>query len=248
MTLLEGRLPPRVELETAPGVWMRFALIPSGRFTMGSPREEWGRKDIERQHKVIISKPYYMAQTCVTQEQYAAVMGANPSYFKGAKRPVDSVSWDEAMEFCRRASQRTGRSVLLPTEAQWEYACRAGSTTPFNTGGTLPRNMARYEWGGTYPSNRVRIWIPGSVAVGSFPPNAWGLYDMHGNAYEWCYDYYALYPAGDAVDPTGWAEVENDSSHVLRGGSWSDDPQNGRAACRLRLPPGLGFRCLLYLP
>ena len=170
MALPEGRLPPRVELEAAPGVWMRFALIPSGRFIMGSPTDEAERSDDELQHTVTISKPFYMGQMCVTQEQYEAVMKANPSRFKGAKRPVETVSWDDAMDFCRRVSQRTGRSVRLPTEAQWEYACRAGTATPFNTGPTLPRNMAQYYWSWGYPSNRGVIFPPPRLRWGVFRP------------------------------------------------------------------------------
>ena len=245
MALPEHHLPQRVELEAAPGVWMRFALIPSGRFVMGSPPDEKGRSDDEgSQHAVIISKSLYMGQTCVTQEQYEAVMGTNPSYHKGAKYPVEMVSWDQAMDFCRRVSQRTGRSVRLPTEAQWEYACRAGTTTPFNTGPTLPRNMAHYGcWqpNSTYPSNRVGMTAEdfGTVAVGSFPPNAWGLYDMHGNGWEWCSDWYKDdYSAGEVTDPTG----PKDGSHrVLRGGSQYNDPWYCRSAYRgWNLPYGLG--------
>jgi formylglycine-generating enzyme required for sulfatase activity len=246
-------LPQRVELEAAPGVWIRFALIPSGRFVMGSPPDEVGRLANERQHEVIISRAFYMGQMCVTQEQYEAVMGANPSYTKGAKHPVDSVSWDDAMDFCRRVSQRTGRSVRLPTEAQWEYACRAGTSTPFNTGQTLPRTMAQYYCGWSYPNIRVEVSGSDPVAVGSFPPNAWGLYDMHGNIFEWCSDYYGLYSAGGAVDPTGPTQGDANSSRVLRGGSWDGFPQDCRAACRGGVSPGgrdgsFGFRCLLDVP
>ena len=230
MALVEDRLPQRVELEAAPGVWMRFALIPSGRFTMGSPPEEKERSNDEGpQHTVIISKPFYMGQTCVTQEQYAAVMGADPSYYKGAKYPVEMVSWNQAMDFCRRVSQRTGRSVCLPTEAQWEYACRAGTTTPFNTGPTLPRNMAQYGYRWTYPSNRVGDSALESVAVGSFPPNTWGLYDMHGNVWEWCNDNSGPYPSGEVTDPTG---PKDGSPRVLRGGSWNYYPWFCRSANR----------------
>jgi formylglycine-generating enzyme required for sulfatase activity len=171
-------------------------------------------------------------------------METNPSYTKGARNPVDSVSWEDAMEFCRRVSQRSGRSVRLPTEAQWEYACRAGTSTPFNMGRTLPRNMAAYGWSYTYPSNRAGVSPHGSVAVGSFPPNAWGLYDMHGNVWQWCSDWYGDYPAGEVTDPTGPKEG---SLRVLRGGSWNYDPRYCRSACRYWFNPGsrydyFGFR------
>jgi formylglycine-generating enzyme required for sulfatase activity len=208
---------------------------------MGSPTDEAERSDDERQHEVIISKPFYMGQTSVTQEQYEAVMGANPSSTKGARNPVDTVSWDDAMAFCRGVSKRTGRSVRLPTEAQWEYACRAGTSTPFNTGRTLARGMASYSY--SYPSNRTGISVSGSVAVRSFPPNAWGLYDMHGNVWQWCSDWFGDYPAGNVTDPTG---PKDGSLRVLRGGSWYYGPRNCRSAGRGRGYPddryGLGFR------
>jgi formylglycine-generating enzyme required for sulfatase activity len=238
-------LPQHVELETAPGVWMRFALIPSGRFVMGSPSDEAQRIDNEPQHEVIISKPFYMGQTCVTQEQYEAVMGTNPSsYNKGARNPVDNVSWDDATEFCRRVSKRCGHSVRLPTEAEWEYACRAGTSTPFNTGRTLPRGVAVYDWSYSYPSNRAGVSPPGSVAVGSFPPNAWGLYDMHGNVWQWCSDWLGDYPAGEVTDPTG---PKDGGLRVLRGGSWGVLPRLCRSAYRTGGDPvsrlsGVGFR------
>jgi formylglycine-generating enzyme required for sulfatase activity len=251
MVLSEHRLPQRVELEAAPGKWMQFALIPSGRFIMGSPPDEEGRYDNECQHEVFISRAFYLGQTCVTQEQYEAVMGANPSYHKGAKYPVDTVNWDEVMEFCRRFSQRTGRRIGLPTEAQWEYACRAGTSTPFNTGKTLPRKMANCAWWLTYPGNRVDVSFFKSAVVGSFPPNsrglydllrpfechpprsfppnAWGLYDMHGNLWQSCSDWYGDYPATEVADPTG---PKHGSLRVLRGGSWGTGPWSCRSAFR----------------
>jgi formylglycine-generating enzyme required for sulfatase activity len=140
--------------------------------------------------------------------------------------------------------------VRLPTEAQWEYACRAGTSTPFNTGPTLGRRLARYNMDWSYPSNRQGVLVTDSAAVGSFPPNAWGLYDMHGNEWEWCNDYYGPYPAGDAVDPTGPAQIYGPSTRVLRGGSWFDPPPNCRAANRPGSAPDLrcpyfGFRVCL---
>jgi len=223
-------LPQRMELEAAPGVWMRFALIPSGRFVMGSPSDEAQRADNERQHEVIISEPFYMGQTCVTQEQYEAVMGTNPSasYNKGAKNPVDKVNWEDAMEFCRSFSKRSGHSVHLPTEAQWEYACRAGTSTPFNTGRTLPRKPA-YHQGYTYPNNRADIPADGSVAVGTFAPNSWGVYDMHGTMWQWCSDWFGDFPTGEVTDPTG---PKNGGLRVLRGGSRSEAPRLCRSAFR----------------
>jgi formylglycine-generating enzyme required for sulfatase activity len=232
-------LPQRVELEAAPGVWMRFALIPSGRFVMGSPSDEVQRTGNEDQHEVIISKPFYMGQTCVTQEQYEAVMGSNPSasYNNGAKNPVDKVNWKDAMEFCRSLSKRSGQSVHLPTEAQWEYACRAGTSTPFNTGRTLQRKPA-YHQGYTYPNNRADIPADGSVAVGTFAPNSWGLYDMHGTMWQWCSDWSGDYPADEVTDPTG---PKDGALRVLRGGSRADAPRQCRSAFRLLDDPVYQF-------
>ncbi len=238
MALPKDHLPPRVELETAPGLWMRFALIPSGRFVMGSPPDEAGRSDLypgdptELQHAVIISRAFYMGQTCVTEERYETVMGADPSHHKGAKDPVGWARWENATEFCRLVSKRTGRNVRLPTESQWEYACRAGTTTPFNTGRTLPRSMAMYDWRTTFPGNRVEVPfsqpVP-QVAVGSFPPNAWGLYDMHGGVSEWCSDWLGDYPTGEVTDPTG---PKKGHLHAQRGGCWLYIPRLCRSACR----------------
>jgi len=241
-------LPKRVDLELGKGITMRLALIPAGHFTMGSPadeadRQRWG--DHETQHEVTISKSFYIGETAVTQEQYEAVMGSNPSEYKGAKNPVETVSWDEATAFCASISKRTGRKVGLPMEAQWEYACRAGTTTPFNTGSVLARDMANYGLWWTYPSNRAGdSREDGPLPVGSFKPNAWGLYDMHGSVWQWCSDLYGDYEKGPATDPTGATTV---GLRVLRGGSWISDPWYCRSAYRGRGVPGYrrggyGFR------
>jgi len=246
--LSADHLPKRVELELGKGVLMRLALIPAGHFTMGSPaneadRQTWG--DDETQHQVTISKPFYMGVTTVTQEQYEAVMGSNPSQYKGAKNPVETVSWDEATAFCAAVSKRTGRKVHLPTEAQWEYACRAGTATAFNTGSVLARDMANYGGWWTYPSNRAGdSAATGALAVGSFKPNAWGLYDMHGSVWQWCSDLYGNYEKGSVTDPTGAA---TDGLRVLRGGSWRGTPRYCRSAYRSRDYPVyrgdlIGFR------
>jgi len=241
--------PARIELDIAPDVSVRFSFIPAGKFLMGSPLDEAGRGVDEVQHYVMLSKPFYVSTTTVTQEQYAAVMGDNPSDAKGMKLPVETVTWEEAAEFCRRLSIRTGRNIRLPTEAQWEYACRAGTTTPFNTGRKLPRDRANYAMT-SYPGNRRNANAEGAtVPVGSFKPNPWGLYDMHGNVWQWCSDWYGDYPAGNAIDPKG---SDKGASRVLRGGTWRSNPCRCRSARRQECAPdvrdnGVGFRlCLVY--
>ncbi|MFI5381460.1 MAG: formylglycine-generating enzyme family protein [Tepidisphaerales bacterium] len=245
-TLPAGNLPRQMELEMDDGLSMRFALIPSGRFLMGSPPSEAGRGDDERQHEVLVGRPFYMGITEVTQEQYEVVMRMNPSHSKGPKNPVETVSWEDATAFCRRFSERSGRKVRLPTEAEWEYACRAGTTTPFYTGHTLPREMANYPAGSIFPSMRKGKSDFKMLPVGSFRPNHWGLYDMHGNAWEWCDDW-----AGSASD----AHISDPrlALRVLRGGAWNSFPQGCRSAGRKNYPSVfrsqlIGFRCVLDPP
>jgi len=255
---------PETVLDLGNSVQMRLVLIPAGKFMMGSPATEAGRSGDEGpQHDVTISKPFYMGVFEVTQEQYEQVMGVNPSSFKGAKNPVEMVSWEEAVEFCKKLSARTGKKVMLPTEAQWEYACRAGTTTAFHTGDALKPGQANAAFPKTSNPgvwDRIMAWLGMSSAqkiiqttpAGSFPPNGFGLYDMHGNVWEWCSDWhadsYANLPAGQAgaknQDPTG---PDSGASRVLRGGSWGGDPQLCRSALRFRLTPDyricdVGFR------
>ena len=233
-------------LDLGNNVKMRLVLIPGGKFMMGSPATEAGRGSEEGpQHEVTISKPFYMGAFEVTQEQYEQVMGANPSAFKGAKNPVDTVFWDDAVEFCRKLSARTGKKVMLPTEAQWEYACRAGTTTAFHTGNALKPGQANAVIP-TKPGvwDRVMAWLGMSSAkktiqttpAGSFPPNGFGLYDMHGNVWEWCGDWYGedYYANSPKTDPQG---PDSGSYRVLRGGSWGDIPEYCRSAGRIRVTP-----------
>lgn len=204
-------------------VTMKLALIPAGKFVMGSPAEEADRHDDEGPlREVILSKPFYMGIHEVTQNQYAALMGNNPAGFKGANKPVETVSWDDALEFCRRLSQRAGRKVSLPSEAQWEYACRAGSKGRFCFGNE-DKQLATYARFG-------QSGEAGTVPVGMGRPNAWGLYDMHGNVTEWCFDWYVGSYAGiPAVDPTGPSVGQ---AHVVRGGCWGNPAADCRAATR----------------
>jgi len=216
---------------------MKLAVIRPGRFTMGSAEDEKERADDETQHEVTISKPFYMGATEVTQAQYEAVMGKNPSNFKGPQNPVENVAWDDAVEFCKKLSPKTGKTVRLPTEAEWEYACRSGSKTRFAFG-DADTDLRDYAW---YTDNSESKTQP----VGQKKPNAWGLYDMHGNVFEWCSDWYAKgYAAAAKTDSMGPA---NGSLRVLRGGSWDGEPGYCRSASRGRHAPdarygSYGFR------
>jgi len=204
--------PKEITIQIGENVSMKLVLIPAGKFMMG---EEEG------QHEVTISKPFYMGVTEVTQAQYEAVMGTNPSRFKGATNPVDTVSWDDAAEFCKKLSEKTRQAVRLPTEAEWEYACRAGTTTRFSFG-DKDGVLGDYAW---YDGNSGGTTYP----VGQKKPNAWGLYDMHGNVWEWCADWNGDYPKGAVTDPQGPGAGEY---RVLRGGAWLYSPDDCRSAYR----------------
>ncbi|MBI4604137.1 MAG: SUMF1/EgtB/PvdO family nonheme iron enzyme [Planctomycetes bacterium] len=231
------------------GLGMRLAYMPPGEFLMGSPPGEEGRGVDETQHRVRITRPFYLGVTEVTQAQWKAVMGTSPSSFKGDKLPVEQVSWEDAKEFCRKLSEREGKSYRLPTEAEWEYACRVGTTTPFHTGSTISTSQANYDGNDTYGSGQKGVSRHKTVDVGSFPANPWGLHDMHGNVWEWCEDWYGEYPPGEVADPKG---PSTGVSRVLRGGSWIDGPRFCRSASRYGHVPGvrgsgLGFRVALDL-
>ena len=221
-------------------VTMKLALIPAGKFMMGSPAGEKDRVDSEGpQREVTISNAFYMGIYHVTQEQYEQVMGKNPSNFKGAQNPVEQVSWDDAVEFCKALSKKAGKTVSLPTEAQWEYACRAGSKTRFSYGDDDDYGkLGDYAW---YTKNSDNKTHP----VGQKKPNDFGLYDMHGNVLQWCSDWYAeSYANANKTDPMGPA---SGSDRVLRGGCWYGDPDRCRSAYRRWFTPdnrhyGVGFR------
>lgn len=213
------------------GVQATLVWIEPGLFMMGSPSGESGRDSDENpQHRVTITKGFWLGQTEVTQGQWQAVMGNNPSGFTGNDdHPVERVSWNDAKSFCKRLSEQTGSHVRLPSEAEWEFACRAGTTTPFNTGNTISTAQANYNGNYTYGSGGKGVNRAKTMPVGSFSANAWGLYDMHGNVYEWCEDWYGDYPSGTAVDPTG---PQTGLYRVLRGGSWDYGPKGCRSANR----------------
>ena len=193
----------------ANSIGMKFKLVPAGEFLMGSPDAYSVQQDRETpQHRVRITKPFYLGIHEVTQKQYEKVMGKNPSFFKGPLLPVEQVSWEDATEFCKQLSEMDAENhYRLPTEAQWEYACRAGTSTRYNCGDDLDPDCA---W---FSDNSDRT----THAVGVKQSNAWSLCDMHGNVYEWCSDWYNDYGSSLSVDPTG---PSTGLHRVRRGGSW----------------------------
>ncbi|MCR5335540.1 MAG: SUMF1/EgtB/PvdO family nonheme iron enzyme [Synergistes sp.] len=249
-----------------------FVFVRGGAFTMGSPASEGWRGSDETQHKVTVGD-FYMGRREVTQAEYSSVMNANPSNFKGERLPVENVSWIDAVRYCNARSKKEGLAPVytidgskvtwdrkadgyrLPTEAEWEYACRAGTDTPFNTKTSIGADEANYY--GHYPygieenyfnqgklSTKPGIYRGETVNVGSFKPNALGLYDMHGNVAEWCWDVYGPYGSEARKDPTGPAAG---SRRVNRGGGWNDFAKNIRSAYRAAAPQenrtfNLGFR------
>ena len=219
-------------------IGMKLVYIPAGEFMMGS---NTGGSDEKPAHKVKLSKGFYMGVYEVTQSQYRAVMGKSPSKFKGDNNPVEQVSWDDATEFCRKLSQKEGETYTLPTEAQWEYACRSGSSSVYSFGNS-ESSLGDYGW---YSSNSGSKTHP----VGTKKPNDFGLYDMHGNVWEWCRDWYAkdYYSKGSAVDPKN---TQSSSVRVIRGGGWGNLANRCRSAGRRRDGPGsrssgIGFRVVL---
>ncbi|MBM4095233.1 MAG: formylglycine-generating enzyme family protein [Planctomycetes bacterium] len=220
--------------EMTNSIGMKLVRIPKGKFMMGSREREVGREDNETQHEVILTKDFYLGIYEVTQAEYEKVMGNNPSEFKGASTPVEMVSWNDASEFCKKLSdfpeeKKAGRVYRLPTEAQWEYACRAGTTTPFHFGNELNGTQANCNGAEPYGTEAKGPYLEKTSAVGSYPPNAWGLYDMHGNVDEWCSDWYGEYLVTRNTDPQGPQKGE---VRVLRGGSWNFHSKNCRASFR----------------
>jgi sulfatase modifying factor 1 len=237
---------------------MEMIKVSPGEFLMGSPWSEKDRSDDELQHRVRLTEPFWLGKYPVTQKQWKAVMGNNPSHFQGDNLPVEMVSWEDAMEFCRRLTEmeRTAGRLLgglaysLPTEAQWEYACRAGTTTAMafgyrlSTGYRLSSREANFHGNYPYGGAAKGPYLKKTTPVGSYRPNAWGFYDLHGNVWEWCADRYGAYPSGSVTDPTGPSSGTN---RVHRGGGWYGSGMNCRSAYRNRNTPGgrldiLGFR------
>ncbi len=233
------------------GVSLDMVAIPGGSFMMGSPNTEAGRSNHEEPPRTVNISPFFIGKYEVTQEQYQAVMGNNRSYFKGAKIPVEQVSWKEAVEFCRKLSQKTGKTYRLPSEAEWEYACRAGTTIPFYFGDTITPDLVNYDGNNPYDGALKGVYRKQTKDVGSFPPNAFGLYDMHGQVWEWCSDRYHDNYNGAPTDGSSW-ETGLDNRRVLRGGSWDDKAVNCRSASRDGNVAGfrysrIGFRVAIVL-
>ncbi|MDR3204688.1 MAG: formylglycine-generating enzyme family protein [Deltaproteobacteria bacterium] len=249
-----------------------LVLIKRGTFIMGSPETEAWREKDERERKITLSD-FYLAKYQVSQKEYRELMGHNPSRFKGDDRPVENVTWLEAIKYCNARSLREGLTPAyvingdnvawnreasgyrLPTEAEWEYACRAGTSSPFNTDKSITTDEANYY--GHYPymietyyffqsqlETKPGVYRGETIPTGSFAPNKWGLFDMHGNVWDWCWDWYASYEGDRLTNPTG---PSSGSFRVNRGGGWNDFAKHLRSAYRASTPPSnssfnLGFR------
>jgi eukaryotic-like serine/threonine-protein kinase len=270
LPLLNGcavrKWPPKCTAETWADPWhgkeitirvnrsvsLEMVYVDGSSFLMGSPKQEVFRRDDEGPVHEVELDGFWMGKYEITQAQYKAITGENPSLYKGKRRPVEKVSWEDTMAFCRQLSEKLGYTFTLPTEAQWEYACRAGTTGSFTFGECLSTADANYD--GNYPIRgcpegeyRKETWV-----AGSGKPNDWGLYDMHGNVWEWCLDYYSpeyithITRKNPVGPPTG-------RERVFRGGSWSSDARNCRSAARYRSIPAssgeiVGFRIVMNGP
>ena len=219
------------------GVTLDMMAISGGNFIMGAPENERGGKHFERpQHQVNV-QTFFMGKYQVTQENYQVIMGKNPSHIKGKKQPVQRVNWYDAVEFCNKLSKLTGKKYRLPSEVEWEYACRSGTTTPFNFGDTITTDLANYYGNSTYGAAPKGVYRGQTTDVGTFPANFYGLYDMHGNVWEWCLDDGHENYNGAPIDGSAWM-VKNNNLYqvkgcaVLRGGSWTNAPKNCRSAFR----------------
>ncbi|MFW9264629.1 caspase, EACC1-associated type [Nostoc sp. CALU 546] len=251
------------------GVVLEMVAIPGGKFIMGSPESEPERVSRESPQHTVTIQPFFMGKFTVTQSQWKAVaalpkvnidLNPEPSNFKGDNRPVEQVSWDDAIEFCARLSKKTEKTYRLPSEAEWEYACRAGTTTPFYFGETITTDLANYrgtDWdiGGTvYPGNYAQgtkgKYREQTTDVGKFPANPFGLFDMHGNIWEWCQDEWHENYNGAPKNGSAWLVDNDNQNRLLRGGSWVNAPRNCRSAyrsCRTRVGRSnhVGFRVVL---
>ncbi|MCP4365059.1 MAG: formylglycine-generating enzyme family protein [Planctomycetes bacterium] len=229
------------------GLWMAFRFqrlrhvlrwIEPGTFMMGSAKDE-------TLHQVTLTEGFWLGTTTVTQKLWKAVTGENPSEFIGAQRPVERVSWEGVQKFMGQLNKEIpGLALELPTEAQWEYACRAGTTTPFFFGKNISTDQVNYDGNYPYANGKKGKCREETVVVKALPCNAWGLYQMHGNVREWCRDRYEVYPDEAVIDPVG---SDSGRYRVYRGGSWDDFGRHCRSASRSRLEPGfraywLGFR------
>ena len=238
----ENPKPPELGVGGGSPETLEMIAIPSGTFTMGAPKKESESRDSERPTHEVTVQSFYMGRHQVTQAQWKVVAGypqidrplnPDPSNFKGDRLPVEKVDWDDAQEFCNRLSAHTGKTYRLPSEAEWEYACRAGTTTAFHFGETIAPELANYRGISTYNGPRGE-YRKKTIEVGSFPANAWGLHDMHGNVWEWCEDDWHFNYDRAPDDGSAWVESDRKSTYwLLRGGSWNSIPVNCRSAFRL---------------
>lgn len=204
-------------IDLGKGIKLEMVLIPAGKFIMGSPKTEKGRDDDETQHEVTLTKPFYMGKYEVSQEQWQIIMGNNPSKkTKGDKIPVTDVTWNDCQEFIKKLEEKTKKKFRLPTEAEWEYACRAGATTAYSFGDMITQKDANFN------GSSVK-------KIGSYKPNAFGLYDMHGNVREWCNDWFGEYPKEKLIDPQGALKGDG---RLIRNGSFLEGLQAIRSAAR----------------
>jgi formylglycine-generating enzyme required for sulfatase activity len=239
------------------GIGLEMVLLPGGHFLMGSPESEEGREDREGPQHEVSTQSFFIGKYPITQAQWktvAALPKVNvdlepipscPAESQGDSRPVVCVSWDEAVEFCDRLSQKTGREYRLPSEAEWEYACRAGTTTPFYFGETITTALANYQGmdvvmevlnlhlPGSYGAGPTGIFRKRTTDVGNFSPNAFGLYDLHGNVWEWCLDHWHNSYKGAPSNGSAWLTEDENAYRVVRGGGWFSPPGGCRSACRL---------------
>jgi len=242
-----AKLEPTLTLDLGDGVKWEGVLVPAGTFVMGSPPGEAKKEHeavIEKQHKVTLTRPFYMGKYELTQAQYQKVMGSNPSTTKGDDLPVHNLAVADAQAFCEKMSNLTHRQVNLPTEAQWEYACRAGTTTAYHSGDQIS-DLEKVGWFGANSGGKPH-------PVGQLMPNNWGIYDMHGNIREFTRDLFADAPLADATDPTG-PSAGDPKNHVVRGGAYTANAAlagNCRAASRRPTEAlgATGFRIMTEVP
>jgi formylglycine-generating enzyme required for sulfatase activity len=249
--------------ELGEGIKLTLMLIPAGEFLMGAPESEPDSNDDERPQHPVKLESFLLGRYPLTQAQWRVVAGykqidrelkPDPSHFKGDNRPVEQVSWEEAVEFCQRLSVEKGRTYRLPTEAEWEYACRAGTQTPFHYGEIITTEIANYDGNYTYNNSSKGEFRRETTDVGIFPANRWGLHDLHGNVLEWCEDDWHDSYEGAPKDGSAWLEANaTDPSKLLRGGCWSFNPWYCRSAYRYfnsrdDRSYNVGFRVCCVLP
>jgi len=237
--------------DLAGGVTLEMLAIPPSLFTMGSAPHA-GYED-ERPQRPVSIKAFFLGRFSVTQRQWLALMRTKlPCRFPDPDLPLERVSWDDSRRFCRRLERLTGRPYRLPAEAEWEYACRAHTATPFHFGATLTTDLANYVGEHLFAGEPRGIYRHGTTRPGSFPPNAFGLHDMHGNLWEWCADAWHADYTGAPLDGSAW-ESRDAAFRVVRGGSWHETPNHCRSAVRLKYDPAerdefIGLRVALTLP